>query len=307
MAAIHDVVKPDLLENLRGTVVAIPSLNPAGLRTVRRVPYFESQDPNRSFPGYTGPVSDPVTAERQQHPPSIYDLAMERLFQDIHSTADYLVDLHCYGLQSSSFTIRDRVLYHKEEELPTANSLYRQMDEMCRAFGLPVVNESEAGRYVDQKLHRSTSGAALNEARIPAITVELGLIGGVDPDALSAGRTGLYNVLKWAGMLPGEPEKIISVPVPEVPFSTRRENSPRARASGILRYHVRPGDIVSEGDLIGTLTDIFGTPVPEFSEIRAESDGWIISLSRGAICYQGQTVTNMAMRDDAPMVEPFPA
>ena len=107
-------------------------------------------------------------------------------------------------------------------------------------------------------------------------------------------------------MLPGTPEKISSVPVPEVSFNTRRENSPRAQASGILRYHVKPGDIVSKGDLLGTLTDIFGTPIPEHSEIRAESDGWIISLSRGAICYQGQTVTNMAVRDDAPMIEPFP-
>lgn len=306
MAAIHDVVKPALLENLRGTVVAIPTLNPAGLRTARRVPYFESDDPNRSFPGYNNVTSDPTTAERQKQPPSIYDAAMDRLFKYIHASADFLVDLHCYGLQASSFTIRDRVLYHDEAERPRAEALYKQMNEMCQAFGLAVVNESDARRYVDQKLHRSTSGAALNEARIPAITVELGLIGGVDPNALAAARTGMLNVLRWAGMLPGTLEKISSVPVPVVSFNTRRENSPRAQASGILRYHVKPGDIVSKGDLLGTLTDIFGTAIPEDSEIRAESDGWIISLVRGAICYQGQTVTNMAVRDDAPMVEPFP-
>lgn len=307
MAAIHDIVKPALLENLRGTVVAIPSLNPAGLRTTRRVPYFESSDPNRSFPGYISPSIDPTTAEREKHPPSIYDEAMERLFITIKETADFLVDLHCYGLQAASFTIRDRVLYYDEADKYEADELYRRMDELCTAFGLPVVNESEARRYVDSRLHRSTSGAALNEARIPAITVELGLIGGVDPDALSAGRTGMLNALRWAGMLPGIYEKITSVPVPVVPFGTRRENSPRAQASGILRYHVKPGDIVSEGDLLATLTDIFGRPIAEHSEIRAESDGWIISLSRGAICYQGQTVTNMAVKDEFPMVEPFPA
>ncbi|MBN9390678.1 MAG: succinylglutamate desuccinylase/aspartoacylase family protein [Chloroflexi bacterium] len=307
MAAVHDIVKPALLENLRGTVVAIPSLNPAGLRTNQRVPYFEMEDPNRSFPGYNNPVTDPTTAERQKHPPSIYDEAMARLFECIRESADFLVDLHCYGLQAASFTIRDRVLYRDEASKAEAEDLYRRMDELCTAFGLAVVNEAEARRYVDQKLHRSTSGAALNEARIPAITVELGLIGGVDPDALSAARTGMLNSLRWAGMLPGMLEKITSVPVPQPTFATRRENSPRAQASGILRYHVRPGDMVSEGDVIATLTDIFGNPIPENSEIKAESDGWIISLSRGAMCYQGQVVTNMAVRDENPMLETFPA
>ncbi len=307
MAAVHDIVRPALLENLRGTVVALPSLNPAGLRTNQRVPYFETQDPNRSFPGYNNPDTDPTTAERQKHPPSIYDEAMARLFECIRESADFLVDLHCYGLQAASFTIRDRVLYHDESDRAEAEELFRRMDELCGAFGLGVVNEAEARRYIDQKLHRSTSGAALNESRIPAITVELGLIGGVDPDALAAARTGMLNSLRWAGMLPGMVDKITSVPVPQPPFSTRRENSPRAQASGILRYHVRPGDMVSQGDIIATLTDIFGNPIAENSEIRAESDGWIISLSRGAICYQGQTITNMAVRDDNPMVEHFPA
>jgi predicted deacylase len=176
---------------------------------------------------------------------------------------------------------------------------------MCKAFGLPIVNESTARHYVDAKLHRSTSGAALNEARIPATTVELGLTGGVDPNALEAAKTGILNVLKWAGMLPGEIDPITSVPVPHVPFNTMRENTPRAPLSGILHYHVKPGDIVEKGQVIATLHDIFGRLLPE-GEIQSEYDGWILSLSHGAMCYQGQVITNMAIRDDEPMVELFP-
>jgi predicted deacylase len=96
------------------------------------------------------------------------------------------------------------------------------------------------------------------------------------------------------------------VPIPHLPFSTRRENQPHARANGIIHYHVKPGDIVQEGDLLATLTDIYGRPLEENSEIRAEHAGWIISLSLGAICYQGQTITNMAIPDAGPMVEQFP-
>ncbi len=305
MAAIHDTIKPSLVEDLRGTIVAIPSLNPAGLRVERREPYFDFNDPNRTFPGYTPPNEDQVVTERKQNYPTIYEEAMARLFEVIKATADFLIDLHCYGLQATSFTIRDRVLYHTEAEREASEALYRRTDELCKAFGLPVVNESTATSYVESKLHRSASGAALNEARIPSFTVELGLSGGIDPKALAAGSTGILNSLKWAGMIPGEVQPITSVPVPQVSFNTKRENQPRAKSSGVLRYHVKPGDIVQKGDIIATLTDMFGRPLPE-GEIEALSDGWIISLSRGAICYQGQTITNMAIRDDEPMVEPFP-
>ncbi len=306
MAALHDTIKPELAQQLRGTVVAIPSLNPAGLRVGQREPYIDPNDPNRTFPGYIRPSDDPVDKEREAETPTIYEAAMARLFAVIKDTADYLIDLHCYGPQSTSFTIRDRVLYHFEAEKAAAEELYRRTDAMCQAFGLPVVNEGTAQSYVESKLHRSTSGAALNEARIPSYTVELGLDVVIDPAALEAARIGIINVLKWAEMLPGEPEAITSVPQPRPDFSTRRDNQPRARASGFLRYNVRLGDIVHKGDLLATLTDIYGRPLPEDSEVRAESDGWIMRLSHGLVCYQGQPVTNMAVRDDAPMVEPFP-
>ena len=305
LAALHDIMQPGIVDNLRGTIVAIPSLNPAGLRTGKREPYLDFNDPNRTFPGYVRPDADPTRQEREQKYPTIYEDTMGRLFEVIKGTADFLIDLHTYGLQASCFTIRDRVLYHTEAEEAASYELYRRTDELCKAFGLAVVNESPARHYVESRLHRSTSGAALNEARIPSFTVELGLTGGVDPQVVAAARTGILNSLKWAEMLPGQPEPITNVPVPKVDYNTRRENEPRATVSGILRYRVEPGDLVKQGDVIAVMTDLFGRPLPD-GEIRAKNDGWIISLSRGAICYQGQSITNMAIRDEAPMIEPFP-
>ena len=306
MAAIHDAIKPEIVENLRGTVIAIPSLNPAGLRVGQREPYIDPNDPNRTFPGYVPSHADPEDEERAQKTPTIYEAAMGRLFEQIRATADFLIDLHCYSLQSTSFTIRDRVLYHDESEQADSEELYRRTDEMGQAFGLPIVNEALARQYVDSKLHRSTSGAALNEGRIPAFTVELGLSGGIDPRALEAGTTGILNALKWAGMLPGDPQQITSVPAPKPDFNTRRESQPRAHQSGIIRYRVQPGDLISKGQVIAILTDIFGRTLSD-GEIHSPEDGWVISLNLGAICYQGQVVTNLALRDDGPMVEPFPS
>ena len=50
IAVIHDVVTQELAEQLKGTVVAIPSLNPTGLRLYQRYPEYQDEDPNRQFP-----------------------------------------------------------------------------------------------------------------------------------------------------------------------------------------------------------------------------------------------------------------
>lgn len=306
VAVVHDVVTPALLGELRGTVVALPSLNPAGLHTHSREPYLDPRDPNRLFPGHHPPGADPDEVARQGANPSVLEGAYADLFAALKASADLYVDLHCFGLQAASFIIRDRVLYHDESEVPALTQLVTRLDAMCTASGLPVVQEFTGPRYVDKLLHRSTTGAALNFARIPAITVELGLIGGVDPDALLAGTTSVRNVLKWAGMLPGAPEPVRSVPQPAIDFRVTRDSTPRARTSGIVRYHVRPGDVFRAGDLLATLTDLHGRPLAKDGEIRAAADGWVLGLARGAICYQGQAVTHVALRDETPMLERFP-
>jgi len=306
MAVIHDVVTPALLPALRGTVVALPSLNPAGLHTQRREPYLDARDPNRLFPGADPPGSDPAERARLAETPGIFEAGYAALFDQLRASADLYVDLHCFGLQAASFVIRDRILYSDDAELPALELLNARLDALCCASGLPVVNEHAAGRYVEKLLHRSTTGAALNLARIPAITVELGLIGGIDPDALEAGTVAVHNLLKGAGMLPGAPEAVRSVPQPKIDFPVMRESTPRARVSGVVRYHVRPGDVFRAGDLLATMTDLHGRALPEHGEVRADADGWVMGLARGAICYQGQAVTHVAIRDHGPMLERFP-
>ncbi len=52
IAVIHRLLTAELASQLRGAIVAVPTLNPAGLRTGERTPYYlRGQDPNRMFPG----------------------------------------------------------------------------------------------------------------------------------------------------------------------------------------------------------------------------------------------------------------
>src|SRR5688572_1739163 len=47
---IHQLITADLVNDLRGTVIAVPVLSPGGLRTKQRMPYYLQADPNRLWP-----------------------------------------------------------------------------------------------------------------------------------------------------------------------------------------------------------------------------------------------------------------
>jgi len=296
LSVVHGILAPDLATRLRGTLVAVPSLNPAGLHARQRVSYLDRRDPNRLFPDF------PAEPGQSIDHPAVLESGYARLFAEIRR-ADFLVDLHCYGLRACCFIIRDRVLYRRADDQAAATDLAERLNTLCTWTGLPVVNEVPSDRYLEARLHRSVSGTALLQARIPAITVELGLTGAVDPAARQAGIIACNNVLRGAGMLPGPLAPMSGIPVPHVEFPVMRDLVPRARATGIVHYHVEPGDVVRLGDRLATLTDIHGRPLPAGGDIRAEVDGWILALPHGVLCYEGEAVVHMAVPDAGPAVE----
>jgi len=318
LLAIQSAVTQGLakrLRDLRGTVVALPTLNPAGLRVGRRQPYYDARtDPNRTFPDATKTdpnVSHETLAEENETDeeayPTPYTTVSERYFDLMRASASYLIDLHAMDIQATPFTIRDHVLYRGEDQRPAAERLAAQVDGLARAFGIPVVNEYAAKKYVAQKLHRSTAGAALHVAGIPAITPELGMGGDVEPLALRAGIAGIHNALVWAGMLPDPPIVIDWIAQPELGYPVRRESHPRAEAAGVFHKLVRPGEVVFKDQPVAELRDIWGRPLGnDHGFIRTQKDGWVLSLRSGVGVYPGQPVMDIAVRDDDPLVEPWP-
>jgi uncharacterized protein len=292
------------LDHLRGTVVAVPSLNPAGLRVSRRQPYFDDEtDPNRTFP------SRQQDDELDDEPPTPYEQFSARLFEALRASADYHVDLHCAHLRSIPFTLRDRVPYQDETQRAEAEHLAEQIDGLGRAFGLPLITEFTSKRYFKEKLQRSTGGATVYEARIPSITPELGASEFVDPAGLRAAIAGIRNALLWADMLDGEPEAITWIPQPDLGYSVRRETHPRAYASGILHTLREPGEIVRAGEPVAELRDIWGRPVTTDGNdgvIRSEHEGFILGLYERVAVYRHSPVATLAVRDDEPLVINWP-
>ncbi len=296
---VHRLLTEQLCRELRGTVVAMPTLNPSGLRTNRRHPYYDDRDPNRTFPGMRR-----ETGERRE--PTVYERLTARLLEAIRDSASYYVDLHTASVLSVPFSIRDRVLYHKEADKAASIALSERLDEMVEAFGFPAVMEYRVGGYVAKELHRSTTGAALQELRLPAFTVELGPHTIVDERNVRAAVIGLRNLLRWAGMLPDDPEPMPALPRPATKQRLRREDGPFPPAAGILDYRVQPGDTLPAGGIVADLRDMWGRPVGD-GLIKTEVESWIIGIEDGLLAYPGAAITHVGVVEDSPVVDVWPA
>lgn len=300
LAVIHQLITSTLVDRLKGTLVALPTLNPAGLRVDSRTPYYSyGKDPNRQFP----PMQIADDDADAVPPPSGIEMAFARLFERIDATADYLVDLHDYGIRSIPFAFRDPIFYREARDKAVARKLLATVGEMLDALGITVVNEYGSAQYLDMNLHRSVSGATLNRARIPAITIEIGGQGTANQRHVTAICAGIRNVLRWAGMLEGKREPLGDIPVINLDYPMRRTTHPRVPEACIVHYLVEPGDIVQAGDAVARMVDIYGRPVgADNGLLRTEHDGFVIGIFPGMVCYPNDAIMGLAIRDDNDMI-----
>ncbi|WP_058365929.1 succinylglutamate desuccinylase/aspartoacylase family protein [Haloparvum sedimenti] len=330
VAVAQDAMREDLPERLAGAVVCVPVASPAGLRRNARHTYYGDDDPNRHFPD----------AERDaSRPPEVQERIDRRLYEAIvgepapggddgeaenddegtevgddlsvdaspEVAADALIDLHTAGVGSVPFTIRDRVLYGERRTEAEAETLAADLDRLADAFGFPVLTEYPAEEYLDQRLQRSTAGAALNTGGVPAITVELGAHSVVEEDTRAAGVAGVYAVAAEFGLLdaadvpddlpaPGE-----GVPDAPVDFPVRRFRGPRTETAGLIRHRVAAGDAVAAGDTVADVVSPTGEPR---AEVTVDRDGYVLGRAEGLAAYEGDAVASLAVRDDGDLVVP---
>ncbi|MXR39795.1 deacylase [Halobaculum sp. WSA2] len=283
-------------KNLAGAVVVVPVVNPAGLRRTERTSYYGGDDPNRYFPDVERETS---------RPPETQERIDTRLFEALTDSADLLVDCHTAQVGSMPFTIRDRVLYGEQRTEAEAEALAEDLDRLATALGLPILTEYPAEEYVDQSLQRSTAGAALNTAGVPAVTAELGGHSVVEEDARAAGVAGVVAAAVEFGLLdstpPGVAEAGAGVPEAPVEFPVRRFVGPRAEEAGLLRHRVAVGEAVEAGDAVVDVVTPHGETV---ETVESDHDGYVIGRAEGLAVYEGDPVASMAVRDDGELVVP---
>jgi len=202
------------LAKLRGTLIAVPVVNPYGLiQHSRYLP--DRRDLNRSFPGMQkGSLASRVA----------------KIFMDeIVAKSDAGIDLHTGAVNRSNFP---QVRANLDDEKTLA---------MAKAFRAPVL------------MHSALRDGSLREAAVekgvPILLFEGGEALRYDELSIRTGLKGIIHVMRHLDMLPKStytPKQLPTVTV----SSSKWLRSPQ---SGLMRSFKAPGSFIKKGELIAQI------------------------------------------------------
>jgi len=188
---------------------------------------------------------------------------------------DYLIDYHGGDLDES---LRPYSYWPK-----TGNAKQDATTrDMVLAFGLDHIivwsdrpKDPNASRYLDN---------TANTRGKPAIAVEAGYSGTVQPDDVHALVAGTLSVMRYLKMLPGSPAVV------EHPVWFGKIDTVASEQPGIFYSLVQRGTYVEQGMKIGYVTDYFGKTV---FEAHAPAAGVVLYICGVPSMKKGDTVANI--------------
>jgi predicted deacylase len=215
---IRKLLKSRSLSRLKGTLLAIPVVNPFGF--IQRTRYLpDRRDLNRSFPGsQTGSL-----AGRLAH------LFMEQIVKRCTQG----IDIHTGSNHRSN-------LPQIRADLADAETA-----RLSDAFGAPLVIHSEVR---DGSLREAAAALGM-----PILLYEAGEALYFNPAAIKTGIRGILNVMRAIDMLPATRKKPVKIPI-----HSDKTHWIRATMSGIFEKRVSLGSLVHKGDLLGIQSDPLG-------------------------------------------------
>jgi uncharacterized protein len=224
-------------KKISGTMILMPVLNLPAFRT--RTPFvcpIDNVNPNRVFPG------DPRGSYSEQ--------MTHALINEFVVHADAYVDLHGGDIPEALVPF---VICRSGND-----DVSERSKAIAMAFGLPYV------LTVDKPVQPSkgsSSYAAAAEKGVPSILAEAGGVGQMQEDAVELLVNGVVNVMRHLGMIAGEHPHLNPLP------NKGEEGSATVltkfewiytKCTGVWYPKVAAGDVVKEGEQIGTVKDLFG-------------------------------------------------
>ena len=215
---IRRLVRRQLVQPLRGTVIAIPILNIYGfLNFSREVP--DGKDVNRSFPG---------------HPQgSVASRVAHRFMREIMPLVDVGIDFHTGGAARANH--------------PQVRCLLGQdaaTEALAQAFAAPFT--------LHARLRPGSLRGAAQALGKPLIVYETGESLRLDEAGIEEAMAGTLRVLHHLGMGPAAPAPA------RPGIVCYRHRWLRARYAGLFRAHVSLGDFVEKGQIYGSVADPYG-------------------------------------------------
>lgn len=245
---------------LRGTLLIVHVANmPSFLgRTIYYSP-IDGKNLNRVYPGR----ADGTTSERIAHV----------ITTEIIERADYLVDMHAGDGNES---LRPYTYWNKLGINPRVDSVAR---DMALAWGHErIIIDTDRPRDPAASVYTQNTAHLRNK---PALTTETGWLG--EPNELMVQRNveGALNLMRYLRMLPGQATMV------RAPIWMERTEVLRSPATGVWHAAVERGHTVTQGTLLGTLTDFFGNVL---AEVRAPFAGEVLYIVATPAMSRGEPV-----------------
>lgn len=233
---------------ISGRIIAIPAINIRAVEAGTRTSPVDGLNFNRCFPGdFDGTLTRQIAA-----------YVNDCLFP----VSDYFLDLHSGG--SSLMILPSAII----ERSPTPEG-HRRNIKATLAFGAPTVV------MVDNLGETRTSTAAANLQGLIVIGSEMAGGGLVGQEALAICRRGIRNVLKYAGVLKGQPDipananaRVLKVPGSEGYIISDED--------GVFEPLSELGAVAKKGDVAGRI-HFLRSPSREPVILRHPIDGVVFA------------------------------
>ena len=240
------------VKTIRGTLIVIPIVNAFGfINHSRYLP--DRRDLNRSFPGSSGG--------------SLASRLANIFLTEIVERCDLGIDLHSAAIHRTNLP---------QIRISPDN---KRLAELAKVFGAPVILESN--------LREGSMRAEAKAIGKDVLLFEAGEGLRFDEISVRAGVTGILRVLRHLKMIPAKGVAKVKSPSQHCISSSWL----RAPAGGLLRTFRADGDVVTEGEVMASVSDPFGE-VEE--DIKAPFDGIIVGRAVMPIVNEGDAVFHLA-------------
>ena len=254
---------------LAGTVIAVPVLNmPMFAARTAFISPIDGLNLNRVAPG--------------RPDGTISELIAHTLFSEILPLATHHIDCHGGDLTETLWPYAAYRLTGKPELDEVGGTMARLYTPGIFALfreGTPLT---------------LTSGTITSEAAkrgIASILGECGSAGGLDPADVRTHLDGITNVMRFLGMLTGEPV------LREPQVMGVGQFVVQARQGGLLRLSVGIGETIAEGQELGEIWDVFGDVV---ETLRAPARGLVRIIWTHKVVNSGDVVLQCWVTEPAP-------
>ncbi len=216
----------------------------------------DRRDLNRSFPGLK-------TGSQTSRLANV-------IYQNIVARCDYGIDLHTAAVRRTNYP---NVRADMDQEATA---------RLATLFGAELLLNSTGP---EGSLRRSAV-----QAGCATIVLEAGEVWKVEPAVVEYALRGIRNVLVGLNMIEGE------IVQPAFRVVAEKTEWMRAEKGGFLKFHVRPGDTVVEGQPLATNTSLSGQ---DLNTMLAPGDAFVLAMTTLPAVSPGDPVAHLAFPSES--------